>query len=355
VAGTCLLFLLSAGCPARQTRTAPFRARPDSVEPGKLTGPFDGKVVDAATGRPIDGAMVYATWTLENGYGLTQPAGFREFVTSTDAGGNYRVPAFARVRPTAGAAPARGGRLTGFHLVVYKRGFVGYRSDRRFGDLGPRFDFAQRANRIALERWRSDYSHARHIRYLGGGPTISSLTGWEAVDAAAELSGEGAGPRVDTDLVAPRPAHLVAAQLLTVEQVKEITGYDGSFETGPLGDEPDTAAYSSQHFKAMGRPESYDLAVRLWLLDPGGAQQRYEELVGSLPEVEETNEIANRSLRAREGDITGVAFLDGNRGMVVLLTCGQAQCASVDAAVALGRKMFENAQALLPSALGGRP
>ena len=55
------------------------------------------------------------------------------------------------------------------------------------------------------------------------------------------------------------------------------------FETGPLSDEPDTATYSSQHFKALGRPETFDVAIRLWRLEPAKAQERYEELLTQLP------------------------------------------------------------------------
>ncbi len=349
------LALSLGGCPTKHARTAPFRTRPDSVEPGQLRGPFDGKVIDAATGRPIAGAMVYATWTMENGYGLAQPAGYREFVTSSDAGGRYQIPAVDKVPPAAGdQQPKAATRLTGFSLVIYKRGFVGYRSDRRFTDLGIRLDFAQHANKVALERWRSDYSHARHLRYLGGGPALASLTAWEAEEAAAELSGETGSTKITSDLVAPDRPKLIAAQLLGVEEIKEITGYDGGFETGPLGDDPDTKNYSSQHFKALGRPESYDIAVRLWMVDPGAAQQRYEQLVQTLPGVEETNEMANRSLRAHEGEIVGVAFLDGNHGLVALLTCGQGQCSSAEVAVKLAHKMFENSQAQLRAAGGGR-
>ncbi len=341
-----------SGCPSKQVRTAPFRARPDSTAPGDLRGPFDGKVVDGANGRPVAGAMVYATWTLENGYGVARPAGFREFVTSTDANGSYEIPTIADT-PSATTGKTGAARLTSFQLVIYKRGFVGYRSDRRFADMGTRLDFAQRHNRVELERWRSDYSHARHLRYIGGGPAIASLTVWEAEEAAAELNG-GVATRITSDLTPRGSSQLVAAQLISTDEVKAITGYDGAFETGPLGDDPDTVAYSSQHFKALGRPETYDLAVRLWLLTPGKAQERYGQLVDTLPGVDEVDEIANRSLRAEEGKILGVAFLDGNRGMVALVTCGQTQCSSIEQVVAIARKMFANAKELWPEERGGK-
>ncbi len=336
-----------------QPRTAPFRARPDSVEAGDLRGPFTGRVLDTASGSPIAGAMVYATWSLEAGVGSSQAAGYREYVTSTDASGRYRVPPFAKVRRPTGSEPIPGARITNFYLVIYKRGFVGYRSDRRFDDLGPRMDFAQKQNQVQLERWRQEYSHARHLRYLGGGATLAALTAWEVDEAAAELSGESGGTRIASDLFPQRGSRrIVAAQLIGQDDIKQITKYDGSFEAGPLGDDPDTDSYSSQHFKALGRPQSFDLAVRMWQLEPDEAEGRYAALVNSLPGVNERNEIATRSLRAKENDIYGVAFIDRERGTVVLLTCGESQCKDSEMAVKLARIMYDRIERSVPKRPG---
>lgn len=335
-----LLGILLVACASQPVRTAPFRARPDSVEAGDLRGPFTGRVVDAATASPVAGALVYASWTYEAGAGLPIPGGYRENISNTDANGYYTVPA-------VGSAPD-GARLVDFALVVYKRGFVAYRSDRRFADFGPRLDFSQKQHQIQLERWRDDYSHARHLRYVGGGVAVSALTSWEAEEAVAELSGTRTkGPGELLPGIGDGP-YVVAAQLLTETEIKAETRYDGTFETGPLGDEPDTSAYSSQHFKALGRPESFDIAIRMWRSDAGGAQTRYDELTTSLDKVDERDEIASRSLRAIEGDIRGIAFLDGPRGLVVLLTCGEKQCATMEDAVALARKAHDKIERLWP-------
>jgi hypothetical protein len=292
--------------------------------------------------------MVYATWTLQAGYGVGAAAGYREYVTATDASGRYRIPGFGKVPQPRGAASDARARLTDFYLVVYKRGFVGYRSDRRFSDMGRRGEFAQKQNRIELERWRQDYSHARHLRYLGGGAALASVAAWEVDEAAEELAGGTTG-RIATDLVPRRgTGAVVAAQLISEAEIKAITKYDGAFETGPLGDDPDTGAYSSQHFKALGRPQTFDVAVRMWRLEPGEAQTRYGALVDSLPNVDERNEIANRSLRAREKEIHGAAFLDGQRGIVVLITCGEAQCSRSEMAVEMASMMYEKIERLQP-------
>ncbi len=337
-----------SACVETAIRTAPYRTRPDAAEPGSLRGPFTGRVLDATTKAPIAGALVYAAWTLERGSALPEPAGSREVVGSTDAGGNYKVAEL-------GSLP-KGVRVTDFTLLVYKRGYVAYRSDRRFHDLGPRLDFAQSANQVLLERWRNELSHARHLRFVGSGTAVAALTQWELADASAEIEGR----RVAGDTLRPgrEGPYVVAAQLLTDEDIKKRTKYDGTFETGPLSDEPDTATYSSQHFKALGRPETFDVAIRMWRLDPGAATERYEELLTQLPGVTEKDDVANRSFVANENDIRGVGFLDGPRGIVVLITCGTNQCTGIDDATALANGAYAKLKQLVPAGIttgGSKP
>lgn len=344
--GKLLLVLCLAACWAcagSEVRTAQFRWRPDAAEPGSLRGPFSGRVVDATTHAPISGALVYAAWTLERGTGLVEPAGSKEYVGSTDAGGNYKVPRIA--------APS-GARITDFTLLIYKRGFVAYRSDRRFSDLGPRMDFAQLDNQVLLERWRNELSHARHLRFVGGGTAVAALTQWELADASAELEGTRSS---QSDLRPGRGEgpYVVAAQLLTETDIKARTKFDGQFETGPLSDEPDTATYSSQHFKALGRGETWDVAIRVWRLDAAKAQERYDELLTQLPGIVEKDEIASRSFQATENDIRGLGFLDAPRGIVVLITCGVSQCTSGDDTTVLANSVYAKLKNLVPIGLSG--
>ncbi|MBS1121701.1 MAG: hypothetical protein H6Q90_3929 [Deltaproteobacteria bacterium] len=340
-----ILVVLAAGCAASANRTAPFRVRPDAADPGSLQGPFDGRVVDVTTHAPIAGALVYGAWTFERGTALLEPAGSKEFVASTDAAGYYKVP-------TLGGVPS-GARVTEFTLMIYKRGYIAYRSDRRFSDLGLRMDFAQHANQVLLERWRTELSHSRHLRFVGSGTAVALLTQWELADASAELDGK----RPQGDDVRPgrgEGTYIVAAQLLTETDIKNRTKYDGGFETGPLQDEPDTANYSSQHFKALARPETWDIAIRMWKLDAGKAQERYEELLTQLPGIAEKDEVGSRSFVATEGEIRGVGFLDAPRGIVVLITCGISQCSSIDDATSLSKTVYDRVKTLLPMSLGGK-
>lgn len=331
-----LLASLSA-CGSLPARTASFRAHPSSVAAGDLRGPYRGRVVDASSGAPVADALLYATWTMERGYGMSLPAGAREYVGNTDANGYYLIPATQD--------PGQDVRITDFDLVIYKRGYVAYRSDRRFSDLGPRRDFAQLDQVVELEPWREDFSHARHLRYIGGGEALRALTAEEAEAAAIELA-SASDEAIATPLVVPQDrARLAAAQLLTGEDVTSVTGFDGSFESGPLGDEPDTEVYSSQHLRAMNLPETYDVALRVWRERPEAAEARYQALLDSLPGADEIDEIGDRSLRAAEGSIFGIGFVDRSRGVVALLTCGQSQCDDLEVAARLGARIHERLRA----------
>ena len=335
-----LTAVLATSCVDSAVRTAPFRVRVDAPDPGQLAGPFTGRVVDATTHAPVAGAFVYAAWTLERGTGLPEPAGAQQFVDSTDAGGGYKIPALANI--------PRGTRVTEFTLLIYKRGYIAYRSDRRFTDFGARMDFAQKDNQVLLDRWRSELSHARHLRFVGGGTAVAALTQWELGDASAELDGKRAAGSEDVRPGRGDGQYVVAAQLLTEADIKTRTKYDGGFETGPLSDEPDTATYSSQHFKALGRPETWDVALRLWRLPPGKAAERYEELAAQLPGTVQKDDIASKSFVALENDIRGVGFLDAPRGVVVLVTCGTNQCASAEDAISLATTTYARIKTLLP-------
>lgn len=336
--------LLATGCRSPMVRPAPFRARPDTVKAGDLRGPFQGRVLDAESGRPVSGALVYATWTFVEGVGLPAPAGWREFRGSTDSGGYYKVPQL-------GELPADGStRLADFRLVIYKKGFVAYRSDRRFADLGPRGDFSQLRNEVALERWRSDFSHVKHLRYVGGGAELAELTAWEVPEAARELSGQPSalvetGPDLTPlgEVGEPAGPPLDADKLMLPEDVIKATNYNGNFDVRELGDEPSTPEYDSVHLQARDADESYDVALRLWKLPPPDAEPHYEKMKKDLPGVKETNELADRSLRAStgNGDILGVAFLDAKRGVVALIQCGASQCRSHETVLRIARTVKE--------------
>lgn len=303
---------------------APFSVRPDTIQIGNLLGPFDGTVVDAETDRPISGATVFGGWGFERGVGLRGPAGSREFSVETSADGRYQIPRPDDF-PTGGSM-----RLRRFTLVVYRRGYIGYRSDFKFVGGAARHDFSQHANKVRLEKWQNTLEHRRHLAYLGGGQAIVKAAGWEVQPASLEYEGVSAvgmkeSPTETAAVVSTRM--LDVSPLLSVEEVRGVTGFAGEFEVGRLMDRVRSDVYDSRHFRAKGKSsEAFDVGVRVWATDPEGAQAQFRRLKGELPASVTTEEIGDRSIRAHGGEVWGLAFLLREKGVVVQMSCGTSQC-----------------------------
>ena len=330
-----ILWLSLLGCGPIVDR-APFSYRPDTMTSGDLLGPFEGMVVDAETDRPIAGAVVAGSWAFERGVGLSGPAGATEVVTETGADGRYRLPAVEEL--PSGASM----RVRRFTLVVYQRGYVGWRSDRHYPERTRRRDFSQRGNRVRLVKWREGLSHNEHLVFLGGGGAIRTAAQSELQAAALELDGRSVpaggatdgGPGAQAQSGLPR---LDISPLLSVDEIRGVTGYAGEFDVGKLGDLPTTEFYDSRHFKARGQPEVFDVGLRVWRLGTAGAEAQYQKLLGELPGATRADEVGDASLRARTTDLQGVAFLARERGLVLALSCGVRQCPEMTMLVRLAK------------------
>ena len=119
---------------------------------GSLLGPFDGQVIDQSTGSPLASALVVGTWAFQETGGMATPESSYTETVVTGSDGSYALPSLPTGRQFAGL-------LRRFTLIVYKAGFVGYRSDLRFDDRSPRHDFVQRGNMVRLDRFPQGESH----------------------------------------------------------------------------------------------------------------------------------------------------------------------------------------------------
>lgn len=187
-----------AGCAGGVVR-APFPARPDTVVPGSLVGPFDGVVLDQGTSEPIAGALVLASWAFESPRGLLSPYASYSTSVVTEIDGTYRLPALPRFQNHPSSLLRR------FTLVVYKAGYLGYRSDLRTDDRTPRHDFAQRGNTIRMDRFPQGESHARHLVFLGAGSLLQRSAQAEGKQAALELTEASPVPPADPSPEPPAP------------------------------------------------------------------------------------------------------------------------------------------------------
>lgn len=303
--GALALFLCAAALPACTSglagvAKAPFRLRPDTTVWGSLLGPFEGTVVESSTGSPIAGALVVGTWAFEDDGALPVPAGSYATSVVTAADGSYSLPIL----------PVRERRLSllrRFTLLVYKAGYVGYRSDYRADDSTPRHDFAQLNNKARLDRLTTGESRLRNLVFLGGGGLVQRAAQAEVIQAALELAelqpdrkapaakdakdskdpseaaraaaadaGKAAAARPARDAADAGPPSL-AQQLLSLTDVeglasqKEARVYEAKAapERSLVFNPPLSVQYSGVHYRAADRPESHDILLRAYRLPSG--------------------------------------------------------------------------------------
>lgn len=322
-------------------RPSTFVGARDQVTDTTLIGPFDGQVVDVATSEPIADAIVVGVWAYDRGDGFIGPHGSETYSTTTDPAGRYRIP------PAKLSVRGSTVRLVAFHLVVYKRGFLGYRSDALY-EGGARADFAVRHNRVELRKWRETDSHAEHLLFLAAPKNLRKGTEWEQdlanIDLFRKLGGAG-GAHTDetpTGPAAPASEWLDATALLSPDDIRLRTGYPDAFEISDITDLDRKSFYHGVHFQAVGREESYDLAFRVWKVPPGGLDPVVATIVETMGPIKPTSEITPETwVLAAEG-VHAVAFVDRDAQVGVMLSCGANQCADVETAIILAKTIHRN-------------
>lgn len=340
--GGALAWLLLACAPiVREPDTPGARER---VTGASLLGPYDGQVIDANTAEPLADATVVAIWQYDRGRGLTSSAGAKIEVFTTDAAGRYKIPATQPERAIGIH------RLVDFDLIIYKRGYVGYRSDHDF-DGNRRPDFVQRHHRISLRKWRETDSHADHLAFLRAPGELEPQLSWERTEANADLlrragdAGDEAGSDLATGAVAPEDSSsaidlLDATALLPPAEVKRRTGSATIFRVKELSDLTRTHFYHGVHLEAATEGEDWDVAYRVWKAPPAGLEAVQETFEASLPGVPPSSEIIDPTWVYDGDDVRAVAFLDRERDLGVLLTCGPSQCVDIETALILAKYIY---------------
>jgi hypothetical protein len=359
----------ATGC-APLLRPAPFAGAATKVTGVSLLGPFDGQIVDAETEEPISDAKVFAVWSYDRGDGFSGSDGATTTPITTDEAGRYRIK-----RPSAHRR-GRHRRLTAFTLFVYKRGYVAYRSDM-LSTGERRTDFSMRHNNVRLEKWRESFSHAEHLAVLAGPREIRQSSMWAASLANADLyrergglddfrSGSGLTPAGDPDpdsatlpgastptrddrsvtrqpdAPIPRPLLDVSA-VLSPEDVQRRTGDDGRLVTVDLNDAlKRTPYYHGVALQAEGRDPSFDLSYRVWLNPPGGMTPIRETLKTSLPDAVTSADVTDETLVYEDDAVRVIAFVDGERDLAVLVSCGREQCADIETVILLANLAWRN-------------
>lgn len=150
---------------------------------------FTGTVVDAETGKPIEGALVVAAWTVTHGLPGMSYERLAEIVeTRTDEEGEFHI--FRAFHPFRSFKP---------EIAVHKEGYVGWREGHVFTSHKERRDFHYGWGvRIELERFKGPYSKQQYEEFLTGGldPHFFIVPEWSKVlarlraDAMKEIEEE---------------------------------------------------------------------------------------------------------------------------------------------------------------------
>jgi hypothetical protein len=143
-----------------------------------------GTVIDAETGKPIEGAVVLVQWTVTKGLpGLTYGKTYKVEEVVTDNKGNLRINGTFNpfVNPPI--------------IAVYKKGYVAWNNQYIFPLWRPRTDFKYENNAIIkLEKFKKEFSHNDHVSFISsaaisgsGGKLFDDAYSWERILAREEL------------------------------------------------------------------------------------------------------------------------------------------------------------------------
>jgi len=116
-----------------------------------------GTVIDAESGKPIEGAVVLVEWTYTSGkwIGLRSTSSYKVVETVTDKEGKFKVS----------------GVLNPFvdppDVTIYKRGYVAWNNKFIFPDYAKRTDFRwEKGYVFRMEKFREKYSYNDHTSFI---------------------------------------------------------------------------------------------------------------------------------------------------------------------------------------------
>ncbi len=144
-----------------------------------------GKVIDAKTQQPIEGAVVLVEWTKTKGVpGMTHTESAKVIEVVSDKDGKVTIS----------------GNLDPFaeppHVTVYKKGYVAWNNEYIFPNYRKRTDFKwENGYKFSLEKFRPEYTHDAHVTFirstysfgLGANSSFEKAWDWEAVLALKEI------------------------------------------------------------------------------------------------------------------------------------------------------------------------
>jgi len=117
--------------------------------------PLKGKIVDAETGKPIEGAVAMAEWTRTKGFGNTYTVSAKVSEAVSDKEGNFELDGCYSLfvdKPS---------------LTIYKNGYVAWNSEYIFPDWKKRDGFEWKSELVTrMEKFAISYSYTDHQIFI---------------------------------------------------------------------------------------------------------------------------------------------------------------------------------------------
>lgn len=148
-------------------------------------GTLKGRVIDAETGEPIEGAVAVAEWTRTKGFGNTYTVSAKVVEAVSDKDGNIELDGC--YRPFVNEPG----------LTIYKKGYVAWNNSLIFPSYKMREGFEWKSGQVfGMERFKEGYSFDKHVSFIRRSinyslrsekKSIEKAMDWEIDLARAEL------------------------------------------------------------------------------------------------------------------------------------------------------------------------
>ena len=142
-----------------------------------------GIVVDAETGKPIEGAIIMVEWTKTTGLGLTSTKSYKVVEVVTDKEGKAKIEGLFDLSPFIDLGS----------VAVYKKGYVLWSHNNVFAGSRMLTGFEWKNNYVfKLARFKPEYSYLKHTSFIGRAtgvgytPLINEASSWEGKKASKE-------------------------------------------------------------------------------------------------------------------------------------------------------------------------
>lgn len=117
--------------------------------------PISGRIVDAETNNPIEGAVVLVEWTKTKGIGLTYAESCKVAEMMTGKDGKFIVPGVFAMS------------VNSPDLTIYKQGYVAWNNKRIYPKNNKRADFEWRNKAIVkLEKIKEPFHYYEHYSFI---------------------------------------------------------------------------------------------------------------------------------------------------------------------------------------------